>query len=386
MFHCPNCGTTVKEKEQYCIKCGKPLPKDIESRIFNKRKFNKFWLVPIIAVLLIASLAGVYHLILKSQTAEAKEFYAQGEQQFIEGNYEKAQKLFTKSIDSHPNFKQAKTALAFSDLALQIEDSLSNAKQLQEESSFQKASSVVHDASQLLNNYKGTAVDQMINQIETVRNHLKIAELTHHLEQDPGIDDLKVMLWDAEAINQNDARELTQTIRDQIIDYSFTKASEQLNQKQFSDALLLVKDGLKYAPDSEKLDSLQITIEKEKAAFETAMEQRIEQAMNSAAQENELNENDAIELAAASIKKDKQENIFVEGEVKSVATIPVHSVVVEYTISTKNGSEILTNEVVTFPDVLYPGETGKFEFTHYDLDKKPSSLEIKVTKITWYTE
>lgn len=66
--------------------------------------------------------------------------------------------------------------------------------------------------------------------------------------------------------------------------------------------------------------------------------------------------------------------------------MPVHSVVIEYTIKEKDGSEILTNEVVTFPDVLYPDETGKFEFTHYDLDKKPSNLEIKISKITWYTE
>lgn len=386
MFHCPYCGTNVKEKEQYCIKCGRPLPNDIESRIFNKKKFNKFWLVPIIVAFLITSFSGVYHLILKNQTADAKELYAQGEQQFTEGNYEEAQKLFSKSIDVHHNFEQAETSLKFSDIAIQIEESLNDAKHLQEEKRFQEANTIIHDASALLNNYNGLAVDQMINQIETVRSHLKIAELTHNLEQDPTIDDLKIMLWDAEAINHEGADELTQTIRNQIIDYSFTKASEQLNQKQFNDALLLVEDGLKYAPESEKLDSLQITIGKEKTAFETAVQQRIEQAMNSAAQENELNENDAIELVSASIKKDKQDNIFVQGKVKSVATVPVHSVVIEYTINEKDGSEILTNEVVTFPDVLYPDETGKFEFTHYDLDKKPSNLEIKISKITWYTE
>lgn len=386
MFHCPYCGTNVKEKEHYCIKCGKALPKDIESRIFNKKRLNKFWYTPIIVALLIASFSGVYQLILKNQTADAKEFYEQGEQQFLDGNYEEAQKLFSKSLDVHRNFEQAEISLVFSDLAIQIEESLSNAKHLQEEKRFQEASTAIHDASALLKNYNGSAVDQMINQIETVRNHLKIAELTHSLEQGPGIDDLKIMLWDAEAINQEDARDLTQTIRNQIIDYSFTKASEQLNQKQFNDALLLVEDGLKYAPESEKLDSLYTTIEKEKTAFETAQQQRIEQAMNSAAQENELNENDAIELVSASIKKNKQDHLVVQGEVKSVATVPVHSVVVEYTIVAKDGSEILTNEVVTFPDVLYPGEVGKFEFTHYDLNKKPSTLEVTVSKITWYTE
>ncbi|WP_249869941.1 zinc-ribbon domain-containing protein [Oceanobacillus saliphilus] len=385
MFHCPYCGTGVKENEQYCIKCGKQLPKDFMSRIYNKKNFNKLWYFPFVSAVIIASVAGVFHLFLKNESAEAKDLYSQGEQQLMDNHYESARDLFSQALDHHSNFTLAATSVEFVDLAISIEVSLNKARQLKEEQNFQEAASIINEASQALRNYDGTAVDQLISEMEELRSNIKVDELKYILEQEPAIEELKVMLWEAESINHEEAEEITENIRNQIIDFSFSKASEQLNQKQFNDAQLLVEDGLKYAPLSEKLESLQATIDKEKLSFETAQQQRIEQAINSAAEEQELNENDAVDLVSASLDKNDQGNIIVNGKVKSVATIPIDSVVVEYSILSANGTEILTNEVVIFPDMLYPEEIGKFEFTHYDLVREPKELTLEVNKITWYT-
>ncbi|WP_067730084.1 zinc-ribbon domain-containing protein [Oceanobacillus damuensis] len=386
MYHCPYCGTSVKENEEFCIKCGKQLPKDVVSRIYNKNKFNKLWYYPVVAAVIIASSAGAAHLFLKNQSAEAKEFYRQGEQQLLDKNYDQARDLFSQAIDHHGNFTTAQTSLEFVDLAINLENSLNKIRHLKEEQNFQEATAMINDAASALRNYDGAAVDQIIEDIEELQSNIKIEELKATLAQEPEIEELKLMLWVAESINHDEAEEITQYIRDQIIDFSFSKASEQLNQKQFNDAQLLVEDGLKYAPQSEKLESLQATIEKEKISFETAQEQRIEQAINSAAVEQEFNENDAIELITADLEKNDQNNLVVKGEVKSAATVPINSVVVEYSILSANGSEILTNEVVIYPDLLYPDEVGKFEFTHYELDNELRNLTVEVTKITWYTE
>src|SRR5699024_11914754 len=115
--------------------------------------------------------------------------------------------------------------------------------------------------------------------------------------------------------------------------------------------------------ESEKLQSLKTTIEKEKTAFETAQEERIEQAINMAAEENEVNQSDAVELNSVKLKKDGKDKLIVKGKVDSIATIPIHSVVIEYTLTSDKDDETLSNKVFIYPDKLYPNETGKFEYT-----------------------
>src|SRR5690606_1770414 len=178
--------------------------------------------------------------------------------------------------------------------------------------------------------------------------------------------------------------QITENIRNQIVDFTYTKASEQLSEKHFSDAQMIVEDGIKYAPNSEKLHSLQTTIEKEKVSFEITQQQRIQQAIDTAEEEREMNETDAIKVDSVKLENDDQGNLVVKGEVKSIATIPVSSILVEYSLLT-NDAEFLSNEVYVFPDTLYPKESGKFEFTHFDINQDVKNIDIKVKKITWYT-
>ena len=147
----------------------------------------------------------------------------------------------------------------------------------------------------------------------------------------------------------------------------------------------LVEDGLKYASESEKLQSLRTTIDKEKTAFEIAEKQRIEKAVHMAEEDRELNELDAINLENVNLERDDQGRLVVMGEVKSVATIPVHSILVEYSLHYKD-SELENNKIFVYPDKLYPGETGKFEFTHYDINQEMEKIKINVNKIKWYTD
>src|SRR5690625_7311571 len=98
-------------------------------------------------------------------------------------------------------------------------------------------------------------------------------------------------------------------IRDQIIDYTFSNANKKLNNKQFIDAQLLVEDGLKYASESEKLQSLRTTIDKEKTAFEIAEKQRIEKAVHMAEEDRELNELDAINLENVNLEREDRKSV-----------------------------------------------------------------------------
>ncbi|MBP1968272.1 tetratricopeptide (TPR) repeat protein [Virgibacillus natechei] len=385
MLHCPYCGTKANEDEHYCIKCGRALPNDITDRLHGKKQFNKFWYIPISLFTFLLLSSGIYYFILQNQTAEAKTLYEQGEQRILDEDYEAARELFADAVSNKENFAHAATSLQFMNKALDVQKIMEDANTFVEEQDFQQALSLINEAESDLKNFNGDAVKQLIDTIITKRDTIKVEQLKNELEKETAIDDLKLLLWEAASIDNEEAESMELDIRNQIIDYSFSKASNQLNNRHFNDAQILVEDGLKYAPDSERLQSLQSTIEKEKEAFETAQEQRMEQAIDTAEKEQQLNETDAIELISATVESNDKKNIVIKGEVESVATIPIHSVLIEYVLLTDNGTEILSDEVYIYPDTLYPEEKGQFEYTHFDSNDYDQDVDVEVRKITWYT-
>ncbi|API93725.1 hypothetical protein J32TS6_08130 [Virgibacillus pantothenticus] len=385
MLYCPYCGVQTKEEETYCIKCGKYLPEDRYNRLGNKPNIKR-WRLPFLSSALLLLLFIAFYVTLEIRTAKAKEYYMEGEQKVLAQDYQAAQTLFQNALKLKDNFQHAEASLAFMDKAISIEATLQESKQLLKEEKYAKALESLSQSEKDLQDFNGEAVNQIVERITKERNTIKLEKLKHALQQEPDIDQLKILLWDATSIETAEAEQLSANIREQIVNFVFTKASEHLTNNQFNNANVIVKDGLKYAPDSEKLLSLQTTIDKEKVAFETAQQSRIEQAMTTANKEQQLNDSEAIKLKKIEITSDDQENLVVKGQVQNVATIPINSIMVEYIIKTNKGEEILTNEVYVFPDELYPDETGNFEFTHYDMNDKNQALRVEVKTITWYKE
>ncbi|MFD2043930.1 zinc ribbon domain-containing protein [Ornithinibacillus salinisoli] len=387
MLYCPYCGSGIKEEESYCISCGKKLPGDIDDRLEHRKRFNRLWFIPIASVIIFVVGISIFYLFLQNQSSLAKDYYEQGEKKLVDEDFEEAKELFNYAIKHKSNFTQAINALNFVDQAKAVKTAIQNANDEVDDENFQDALSLLNSAESTLKNYNGSAVINLVDELVFYRNEIKIEQVRSILEQNPTIDELKTLLWEADALKQNDAELIVENIRNQIIDFTFSKASEQLSNKQFTDAQTIVEDGLKYAPDSVKLGSLKTTIEKEKISFEVTQQQRIEQAINAEAEERESNENDAIELVSVEIENDQQGNIVVKGEVKSIATDPVNSVLIDYSLLKSEETEFLSNEVYVFPDTLYPEETGEFEFTHYDINEKNlDEIDINVNTITWYLD
>ncbi|TFJ94483.1 zinc-ribbon domain-containing protein [Lentibacillus salicampi] len=385
MHHCPYCGTNVRDNESYCIKCGKKLPEDRYERLENKKAFNKNWYVPIAILAFILLTAGVYYIFLQHQTTQAKEFYNKGEEHAIEGQYQEAGESLKSALEHNQSFTQADIAFSFVQTAKDAEANMEQAAKNLENQEFQDALTLINEAESSLSDYSGDAVTPLIDKLTEKRNMIKLEKLKYELDQDPDINKLKALLWEGDGIPTDEAADITGAIRSRIVEYTFSRASEQLNSKQFSDAQLIVEDGLKYAPEAEKLQSLKTTIDKEKTAFETAQRQRIEKAISSAEEERKLNENDAIELISVDVESDEQGKVVIKGKVESVATIPINSILVEYELFT-NDERFLSNEVYVYPETLYPGETGEFEFTHFDVDQNANNIDIKVDQIRWYTD
>ena len=387
MLYCPYCGSGIKEDEFFCSQCGCKIPNDIHERIGKVTNRNKTWYIPIIVLFVVSASIVTYYIHLGNQTEIAKDLFKQGEEYALNEEYTKAISMFEDALEHKANFPAATTNKSFLQIASNVNSMLVEANNYLDNNEHQQALALIDNAEDMLKNYNGDFVNQLIERIVDQKKATELKQLQHQLELSPSIDELKNLLWQAESIQTNEADTIAQDLRNQIISYTSSTASEHLKEKQYSLARDVVSDGLKYAPNSEKLLSLKTTIEKEKIAFETEQQNRIEQALNAAEQEREINKNDAVELTDINITTDEQKNLVVSGKIKSVATVPINSISIQYILLDENESELLTNEVYVYPDTLYPDEEGKFDFTHYDfVEVKYENMKVKIETIKWFLD
>ena len=383
MYFCPYCGTKVHEDEHYCMKCGKAIP-DIESRLVDK-KFNRWWILPIISTIVVSISIAIFTYVLDYKNTKALELYVQAEKRLLNEEYDEATDLLEASIQHKKDFTYAQVALDYSKAAIQIEEQLKKAGDLSKREDYKAAIDLLRDAEENLNMYQGPLVSSLVEKIDTLHADVQLEQLRAIIAEGPSIDVIRLLIWEAEEINHPDAKEVAEQLRNQLVEYTFSKASEALNENQFNDAILITEDGLKYAPESEKLQSLLTNINKEKLSFESALQDRMEQAMDTAYADYRKNANDAIELVSVEMENNDEGQLAIKGEVKSIATVPINSILVEYTLA-RDDVEFVTNEIYVFPSTLYPGEIGKFGFTHFDLKDDSDDMTVNIKKITWYTD
>ncbi|WP_117169863.1 zinc ribbon domain-containing protein [Paraliobacillus sediminis] len=382
MAYCPYCGSTTKTDELFCIQCGEKLPTDIDSRKIPPKRFFRFIHIPILIALLSVIACTSYYFYLQSQTKQANASYEKAENYLLDEDYQEARIEIEAALEHNSNFPAAQELQAFTELALTIKNDIENKEAI----SYQDALVEINEGKKELSSYNGEAVIQLTDKLETSRIEIQLKKVKEKLEGEPSIQTLQTTLWEAEGIQNPEAMEIATSIREQIIAYSSTTANQLLQEKQFSEARSIVANALQYAPDSEKLSSLKTTIEKEKTAFETAQEKRIEQALTAVEAERDLNNNDAVELTNAALDEDDQGNIVIFGELKSVATVPINSIAITYNIIDKVDNIIETNEIYVYPETLYPDEVGKFDHTHYDLTDKNNAYDVKIETIKWFID
>src|SRR5699024_9922284 len=248
MFFCPYCGTKVKSEESFCLNCGKKLPNNLAKRMdMSQQGFNRFWLLPIGLVLLSFVVFTMLFFLSERNTAQALKYYEESEELVLDAKYNLASEKLEQAIKLKPKFEQAVIALDFIKVASKIKKNIEQAHDYVDEGEFKDALSLIDESERDLSSYHGEIATRLVENLTEEQNIIKYASLLSSLESQPSIDDLKILIWEAEGIKTKEAEKVAENIRTQIADYTHSKAIELLNKHQFSDAHLLVTDGLKYA-------------------------------------------------------------------------------------------------------------------------------------------
>ncbi|WP_058306955.1 zinc ribbon domain-containing protein [Gracilibacillus massiliensis] len=385
MSFCPKCGGQVQEIETFCVSCGKRLPEDLKKRNMPEKPTKKWWFLPVLSIVIASIILFSTYLFTTYQSDRALAYYQEAEEMALIGDYEQAKDLLQQALQYKEKFPSAREVLNFLQVASDVEHNLQKVQQLNENKNFSEAFDAIRQSENELEKYNGDLVDQMTEKTISRKSQTLLNQASYKLNSDPTIEDLKSLVWETKDLSHEQAPELIEQVHQKLVAMTYQEATSLLDNLQFSHALRTIEDTLAVIENSEQLESLKTTINKEKTAFESAQEQRIEQALSIFEEEQELNESHAIELIDIQLKTE-DEKWLISGQLKSVATVPIHSILVSYSITDKSDEVILENEVYVYPETLYPDETGKFEFTHFDASTENSRLTAKVDEITWYLE
>lgn len=377
MGYCPHCGAKVYLDEVFCINCGNKLPNDMEDRLFKKRWRFKHYLVPLTLLILMIGLSFSIYIITSMRIKSAKSYYIEAEEALLLSDYKLANQKIQSAIECYPAFTKARELSQFTVFSVEVLDNIANSSNEQDQLQ------LILQAKNNLTPFNGEVVEQFREQLLNKQKEIQLSMVKNKLDANPSIDDLPAILWEADSIDDQEAYELVRSIRDQLISHSEKQAYAYLEQNQFTLAENMVENVLYYLPDDEKLTSLLNSIKKEKEAFETAEENRLELAFSQYEAEQQINENDAIDDVSIEFDINSRKELIISGEITSVATVPIHAVLIHYSIFDKSGKEIESNELFVYPETLYPGETGKFDHISFD-DKIIKEIDdVKVTSITW---
>ena len=383
MKYCTQCGTQTEKDERFCLVCGAEIP-DVKERIRKEDGFNRWWLLPIITLSVILAGGIIIHFYLEKHNSVTKEAYQTGIQHPEDRlYYSQALEAFEKAGSLKTNFQAAKTAKEFMKVALKVESKIQSIDELIGDQAFQEGLQLAQEAEDQLKPYKGEVTQRLLDRIISKRNEVQVAQIKQQFSENPTIDELKILLWQIHSIKADKSEELVQSMEDRFINDTFSRASENLQDNQFTTALNIVEEGLRYIPESERLKNLKSTIEKQKVAFETEQQKRIEQALSQYELEQDQNKNNAVEIVKVEAKPDEYGDIVVKGEIKSVATVPIQSVTVNYSLYDENDELLTENETFLYPETLYPNETGKFEYIHYEM---PDKVSIEINQVSWFLD
>lgn len=356
------------------------MPSDFDQRKVSRKTNVKLLLLPLSIIVFALLISIGIQFYLSSRMNLATSAYHNAEDYLINQEYELAFEELENAISLHAHFSSAIDLHHFSQIALSHEELM------KQEDDHQLLLQKINQTKNELQAYTGEAVDLFQDKLVRDRTAIQLEIVKEKLNNTSNLKSLPPILWEVEGIQDPEAFEIASSIREQIVAHTSSEANKLAREKQFSKALELVENGLYYVPNSEKLASLSTSIANEKTAFETAQEERMEQAVSAYQAEQEINLNDAIELIDIEVSENSRGNIIVAGEIKSVATVPIHTIAISYHIENSTEEQIETNETYVYPTTLYPGETGKFDYTYFNLEESVQDLEVIIDTITWFLD
>lgn len=401
-MYCHQCGEQLAKNSNFCSQCGVKVETNLDLKLDsgdiepfyaeeaasleierNQKHFVQFLpiLLPIFSFLLVTSGLTIYYFQEKNLNEEVLELNEMAEETALNGDYEKAKELLLKAQSSRPDFTTLELNLNVVNKAIKFEMTLNKISENIKKTQFSQASKELANLRDEVSRNHSPFFIPFYELMDEKDVSIKVGTVKQELNDLKTIDQLAGKLSILASLPKKEASAVKSEILSKIVKISIDDAESKLVNKQFTQAFYTIDKGLQYAINNEKLLAFKKRVEQEKAAFELAEQQRIEQAMEMAAQEDLKNRTAAVEVSDFTVTVDEYGDLYLAGTVENVATKAITSVTIDYSIYDENNVLLDTGTTSVYPYELSPGESGSFEDVYYGFNQDG---DVEIDNITWY--
>jgi tetratricopeptide (TPR) repeat protein len=393
---CHKCGEKQDLRSTFCSGCGTELIKgkdyDNSSRREKKEgsvppstgKVTAMLLVPFLTLLLTGGGVYGYYSYEESNNHKVANWKERAEELALEGKYDEAIQYLKKARSLRPVYTILKEEISVLEKAKSYKKSMDQIAQLIKKRDYENATKQVEELKGLKKKEEAPLLNQFSAKIEEAEITITVGKIKEEVDKLTTIDELAKKLSVIKSLSSGEAAKVKDQIISRMVQITSDQAESALQDNNFSDALVIVDKAMSHSGNHEQLTALKETIQQKKSSFEKAEEERIQQAMEMAAQEDLKNRTEAVELISLETQVDEYGDLHIYGEVENTATASIYSVDISYSVYGSDGSLLTTGYTSVFPYYLNAGDTATFNDSVYYVYDEITSVEID--NITWYVE
>lgn len=338
-------------------------------------------IIPILSLFIVSVGVLFYYSHEHNINAEVLALRETAEKEALQGNYDRAVEQLEKAVKLRPSYKLLQEEMAVIRRAQGYRDSFILIGEKIKSSQFEEASKELASIKEKLSSEQGPLFEQFPRVVEDSEIKITVGIIKQELNALNTVEELSGKLAIISTLPEKEASAVKKEILNKIVQISIEQVETNLSNKQFSEAFKTIDRGLLFAVNDEKLLAMRDRVQQDKTAFEQAEQQRIEKAMEAAAQEDLKNRTAAVEVSDFSIEVDEFGDLFLTGAVKNIATTSISSITINYTIYDENGQYLDDRSTSVYPYALAPGEKGTFEDIYYGVYQ---TVKVEIDNITWY--
>ncbi|RCW51822.1 FxLYD domain-containing protein [Paenibacillus prosopidis] len=342
------------------------------------------WLTPIALAVVTASSVFTYYIYQSGINDEVIKLQTQAKTEALAGKYAEALATLKEAADARPGFAAIQADAAIVAHAAELEQSVAAAGKKLEEQKLSEAEQTLEQVKDGLKGHSEPVYAKVKEQLEACSLKHSVMKLKEELAELKTVDELAAKLNVANHLDGEEAAAIREQFVAKIVDVSYSEAEALLEQRNYTDALDVTARALAFAKDDERLTALEKRINQEQAQYEKTEQQRLEQAMQKAAEEDLKNQTAAVEVVHIETTLDEFGDLTIEAELKNGATRPIYSVTVEYTVYDSNGLEVGSGKAEASPNYIEPGEKMSFTGTVYGVHVE--NTNVVVDHATWYLD
>jgi tetratricopeptide (TPR) repeat protein len=406
---CHQCGVQLPEEARFCSNCGAKVVHDEDLTIENNpevqsheeeieieqdrisesqheyRMIRKLLpiVIPVSSFVLVTIGVSSYYFYEDRVNAHVLSLKNKAEELALKGEYEKAETKLNKAIKMRPEYVVLQKNIKAVQLAHDFEKSLEQVTEKIKKKQFDEAAKDLASLKEKVNVENGPLFAPFHKLIAEKEITITVGKIKQEIDQLHTVDQLVEKLNVVSSLSTEEAKAVKEQIINKIVQISSDEAEKELQNKQFSDALAVLDKGLQYAVNDKKLLTFKEKVKQEQEVFERAEQERLEKAMEAAAQEDLKNQTAAVEVSTLDAQVDDYGDLYIYGNIKNVATTVIYSVTIYYSITDMNGNYIDEGFTTVYPYHLNPGDSGSFEDIYYGVNQ---DVNVEITNITWYLD